>query len=373
MNSTFEQAKVLYNLNRYDEALTLLHKANADEPRNIEVYVLTAWIYYATNRSEIGLKVAGQALAVNPENVRVLTVHGACATSLRKSKTAKDSLLAALRLDPENSFAYFHFALYWAKDRSYNEALEYLEVAISLEPENSHYLSVKSQLQTLLGKNHEAKESALHALNLNADAAEGHVQLGKILRGEGNLRESVQSLKEAVRNDPANERMRQELFESLRCRFIPYRWIHTFDFWLSQFPYWKRALFWTSPLSLGTIGILAACLLYMNESFLISRWVAWFIVAYIGLFIARFCLKHLAFLFLDGLIAFDASLSFMLPRHQRIASKIAIILLVVGMISLAVGSLFHSTDLQAVGVSCLATCFIVAYLYSLAQRLHILF
>jgi hypothetical protein len=73
-------------------------------------------------------------------------------------------------------------------------------------------------------------------------------------------------------------------------------------------------------------------------------------------------------LFLDGFIAFDPAVCFVLPRTQRLFAKISIIVLAIGTLSLLAGWIFHSKDALAFGIAILIACFLMAYTYSMTKQ-----
>jgi tetratricopeptide (TPR) repeat protein len=368
VSTALRQANILYELERFDEAIELLNKAGTENPSDPESFVLMAWSYYRSQRASVGFKVASHALSLAPESTRALIIHSACASYIGKDKLASKSLDLAMALEPNNDFAHYHRAFQFAKLRKYREALDSINTANSIEPNSPVYLAFQSQIQLILGQNSEAKNSALEALKLNPEASYGHTQLGKVQRGEGDYQSSASSLIEALRNNPNNRAARDELLETFRCRFPPYAWVQQLDFCLGGVPYWKRALFWTSPLSVGSIFVLAYCLLIANELHLLARVALGVSVFYGLLFLMRFILKHMAFVFLDGLVAFNPEVSFALPQEQRLLSKISVVMLAIGTCLLTIGILFQLVPMTAIGSAILVCCFMIAYIYSLALQ-----
>lgn len=366
MSTALQKANILYELERFDETIELLNKASADSQTDVEIFVLMAWCYYRSQRASIGFIVASHALSLEPESIRALIIHSACASFIGKYKLATKSLDTVMALEPDNDFAHYHRAFQFVKRGKHHEALESINIAISIEPNSPVYLAFQSQIQLILGQNSEARKSALSALKLNPEAAYGHLQLGRLQRGEGNFKGSVDSLIEALRSNPNNRAARNELLETYRCNFPPYGWAKKMEFSLGQLPYWKRALFWISPILIVGIGILIYSLSLFNGLMFIGQVVLGVAISYGALFILIFALNHFSFVFLDGMVAFNSKASFALPQEQRLLSKISVAMLLSGTALAIAGALLHSVSLVALSAAILVCCFVIAYLYSLA-------
>lgn len=369
MSSTFQQAKVFYDLQRFEEAIRILNEAHLEDPGDIEIFNLTAWCFYFLDRAQTGFNVACNALALDPENVESLIIHSACAARQGMYRKAEDSLNLAASIAPQNAYIHYHRAFQNVQKRNYEQALDSINVAISIEPNSPVYFALQSQIQHFLGNHTDANLSVSKALRLNPEIVQGHMQRGRIFRREGNVKASVEALLEALRNDPKNNEARWELIETLRCKFPPYLWVQKVNHWIAPHSYAVRALFWLSPIFIVALGLLFYSIFFIYGQVGIARTCLVLTLPYGALFLAHMIVKDYSLAFIDGAIAFNKSTSFVIVKELRFFTKMSVVLLTLGVSLVGFGLIIHIVEVTATGVAILLLCCGLAYFYDFVRRL----
>jgi tetratricopeptide (TPR) repeat protein len=124
---------------------------------------------------------------------------------------AIDNLIDALRWDPKNKWALLLMGnVFWRGKKNLSVAMQYYDQVLKIDPED--FLSMNNIGGSLVeqGMLEEAKPYLLKSLEINDKYANSHYALGYINNQEGKLKEAFEHILKALRNNPAQDRLKKE-------------------------------------------------------------------------------------------------------------------------------------------------------------------
>lgn len=240
------QAWQLYQLSRYDQALTSAQQAHGAGADPVECAQLVSLSLTQLGRFDHAIDAAKQALRAAPDVAFNHHVIGYAfyrqAVSMRPTahwQLREDTVYArslamaerayreAMRIEPAE--ALFHETLgfvLWEKDD--NDAAErVLLEALRLDPNRPDCFRLLSEMCRSAGRYEEAHRHALQALSLDADRAGSHASLGWARLMHGDAASALGIFQESMRLNPNDDYARQGMIEALKVqnRFVrlPYR------------------------------------------------------------------------------------------------------------------------------------------------------
>jgi len=213
VEKALDQAQVLLELGRTEQAIPLLSRALAHEPDNDFLHCRLADAFFAMDNYASSMQHAQQALALNPNSDHALYRMAWLALEANDFRAALEYAEAAVRIDADDEANLFTLACAQHHNGHLHKALKTAERALQLNPESA-------ELHILIGdltyhKRHykQAEQHYRAALKHDPENLGAHINLGECLAHQHNIAEATEHLFTAVKIDPANESARQRLYE----------------------------------------------------------------------------------------------------------------------------------------------------------------
>ena len=148
----------------------------------------------------------------------------------------ESEILLALKQSPTNVQYLCCYGLILKSKRKYVQALEQLDAALAINPNYPGALKAKAEVLTTLGRNQEAHSTSDHLLRMMPDNSDPHVAAGRVALHQGKVDDAISHYKEALRLNPNSEEAKNGVMDSLRSRFLLYRWYFAFNAQLAKLP-----------------------------------------------------------------------------------------------------------------------------------------
>jgi len=235
-SSHSDRAWQLYALDRYSDALIEADKALQAEPDDPELHILRSKCFKFLGKKSEARKAVQQAIAADPEHARSYATSAWLFLHEGRTKEALSEALVAVRFEPDDPHSHYFAALAFSALGKHKEAREAIDYAIYLEPESSTYFSAKADIYNLSRDKKTALEAAEEALRLDPENADAFATRSRLLRTTRHHKEAVGAARESLRLDPTDSTNRDQFIEAKRSRFFLYRWILSFNEWVSSLP-----------------------------------------------------------------------------------------------------------------------------------------
>lgn len=230
----------------YAHAISLLDKANGEDPNSVTVLCEYGSIYLAAEEPEQARRYFERALRVSPSDITAI-IGLACVDLLdRAYERATKSLRQSVQREPQNSFARAMLARALMETGDQSGAAEEARQAIALDAYNAEALFVLAYVKSSEHKADESRSLARRVVSLDSyhfsgrrllsqylDGQTGYEQTvstqariryanGKSLKEEGQLAQAADELEAALRIEPryyralialADLRLRQRDYE----------------------------------------------------------------------------------------------------------------------------------------------------------------
>lgn len=144
-----QAADVLFNRNRFQEAVILLEKAVRLGLDFKLLYHYLSQACFATREYAKALKYVRSALAIEPENLTYLNQLGICLKQQNQFDEANKVYNQIIKRDPENLAALYNKAMLCEAKSELGEAIKLLERAIKIDPD---FVVARARLDELKAK-----------------------------------------------------------------------------------------------------------------------------------------------------------------------------------------------------------------------------
>jgi hypothetical protein len=121
--------------NRYEEAISLLERAVAREPRDEVAWAALAFTYMNVGRLDECRTALDQTLDIDPDNITALNYYGLYHANRNEVDAAVKSFRRAIELQNNNFFAYYYLATLELQRGNLSIALEYGNQAVTHNPQ----------------------------------------------------------------------------------------------------------------------------------------------------------------------------------------------------------------------------------------------
>lgn len=211
-----ERARLLLELDRYDELLNLLMPQldSLEDPEDGYRLCITALL--ELKRNEEALRLAEQGLSRHPEATLLLVAHASALSALGMYQAAIRQFDRALAADPGLAAAHCLKGDALLQINRIKDAKEALETALSLNPYDRNSLLYLAVVEYELDNRQRAMTLIDELLSENPGDAEALAMKGKIT---GGLEQKIRLFREALRIAPGDE-TGQELYR-LYARQLP--------------------------------------------------------------------------------------------------------------------------------------------------------
>lgn len=198
------EAATLADLNRVDEAVTLLRARLKGSLEDFDIYLSISGIYTQAGRGKEAVEAAGKALELAPDdNAELVTTALISLSSAQEragdTKGSEASLRRILSRDPENATALNNLGYFLVeRNERLNEALEMIKKAVSAEPTNSSFLDSLGWAYFKLGNLDEAERHLNEAARRDATSATIQEHLGDLYLKRGQIEQARAAWQKAL-------------------------------------------------------------------------------------------------------------------------------------------------------------------------------
>jgi tetratricopeptide (TPR) repeat protein len=166
------EAALAYEDKRYDEALTLLRAALAQDPANADALYYTGLVLLAQGKPAEAAEALEKARAAAPDDLNVLYQLGVAYVTRRDYERAEAPLTRVLQAAPQTEGIGYYVGLVRYHKRDYRGALEAFRASTSSDPDTQQLTRFYSSLALAsLGEAPEAAAEAEQALRIPSATA----------------------------------------------------------------------------------------------------------------------------------------------------------------------------------------------------------
>ena len=209
-------AQTLFDLERFDEAITCYDRAIQIAPKEPDAYFERGVIFQKMGRSAQALADFDKGLARRTDYATAYNNRGAALVALNRRVEALESYAKAIVLEPENALAYSNQASALKESGRPNEAIGRYDLAILLDPHKPDYLYNKANALNWMKRTDEAIESLNKAIELNPDHADAIFSRGNAFQYSRLYEEAIEDYSAAISLRPEYAKVYSSLGEALR-------------------------------------------------------------------------------------------------------------------------------------------------------------
>jgi Flp pilus assembly protein TadD len=228
-----QQALMLLQRSRYDQAEQVLRRLLADAPEDAYAHALLALCLMQQDKLQEAESEAKQAIHLAPDQPYCHFMLGLIKAQGDDLQTARLAADEAIRLDPEESDYYSLRAAIYLRAQRWPEALDSANEGLTHDPTHQGCLNHRATALVKLNRHEEAHQTIDQALLKDPENAQTHANLGWALLHKGRHREALEHFSQALRLNPNFDYARHGLVEALKAKYFLYRWILQFFLWMS--------------------------------------------------------------------------------------------------------------------------------------------
>ena len=211
-----EQTHKLMDLERWNEAISLLYQALAVAPHDAEVITNLSIAHLKIGDLKTAVALSAQAVIAEPTSASAHAIRSGILIKNGRPDLAYKSAQEAMRLDPQGTDSLD--ALFWSQlslNRRFearNTAYKMLELApdLALSHKNMAHSAIR------FGQWKDAERHCRAALKLDPLSYDAMNNLGLALENQQRRREAIECYLEAVKLDPSKEKPRANLGSAAR-------------------------------------------------------------------------------------------------------------------------------------------------------------
>ncbi|MBU1985831.1 MAG: tetratricopeptide repeat protein, partial [Proteobacteria bacterium] len=217
-NSIALQTKILSELKRTPEAITLLKKLIESASRRQPLYYsLLSGIYVTQNQLASGHEILSKGIERYPDNVQLFFEYGLLLEQEGKQNEAISSMEKVIELQSDHVEALNYLGYTWADNNVHLEkALEYIKKAIALKPDNGYILDSLGWVYFHMGDLEKARIELEHAIALEPDDPYIQEHMGDIYQRSGQKKKALNAYrkaKELFKEQNLQEKIQQKIDE----------------------------------------------------------------------------------------------------------------------------------------------------------------
>jgi tetratricopeptide (TPR) repeat protein len=193
---------VLIELKRHEEAIEVLNKSLALQPRNVNALIYRGLALAETGKQEAALRDFDKALMLQPQSVFALHNRANVLIHLNRHQEARRSIDAVLKLSPGHMPALANRAVVLLHDKRYLEALQAIDGALAAQPNDFHFWSLRGDALREISRLDEAFQAYQKALALKSGLPEVHLSCANILMDRGELEQALTHCEQSIEAKP---------------------------------------------------------------------------------------------------------------------------------------------------------------------------
>jgi tetratricopeptide (TPR) repeat protein len=132
------KAKVMLNVEKYDDAEELLKQAIQLNAQEASYYAMLAHISLSRKRYKESEQLAEKALSLDPANLLALNVKSTAQLKQNKKRESEETLKGALGENPEDSYTHANYGWNKLEMGDHKAALEHFKESLRYNPNNSY-------------------------------------------------------------------------------------------------------------------------------------------------------------------------------------------------------------------------------------------
>lgn len=171
-----QDALVLYNNGRYDEAIAVCEQELAENPSRIDSYVVMCWALVRNKQYSEAEQRAGEGLKISPYDLRLIEILGEARYYTGKNNGALEQFQRYVASAPENGSrvgaAYYYMGEIYIRQARYQHADISLTSAVKKEPLLASWWIRLGYAREMAKNYYEAANAYDEALRLNPSAVE---------------------------------------------------------------------------------------------------------------------------------------------------------------------------------------------------------
>ena len=175
-----------FMLGRQRQAEVEIKRATELDPRDTEAFYWLGRLYFTRNDMPAALGAYEKMVALDPNNVKAFNHIGQTKEALSEFGQAKEAYLKAIELERKQAvksqWPYFNLGILFIKEGKPEEAIGYLRQALDRNPSWPKGKVKLAMALTSVGKFEDALFQLNEVLQADAQNAEAHYQLGKLLK-----------------------------------------------------------------------------------------------------------------------------------------------------------------------------------------------
>lgn len=219
-----QRAHQLYDLGRYSDAATEIHRVLARDPDDVDALTLLAYAEADAERLGEAEAAAAAAMQVAPDDVEAILAMAYIQMRFTKRLDRAEQLMTeAMRLDSSISRAWGRLAEIHIHQEEWAKALRAAQTGLELDPEDGDCLHWTAVALVELGRVPEALQCVDDIIARNPDSAHAHLLSGFVRLASDEGPEAEAAMREALRLDPRVETGESQLLHALCRRWSVYR------------------------------------------------------------------------------------------------------------------------------------------------------
>ena len=195
-------ANALLQKNDIDAAVAELEAVRNLEPGNMETLLALAELYFQTEAYDRLGETCRRAMEIDPSLAQPHLLLAKMHDAQKDCINAIAQLTQAIALKDDFAEAYLLRAKVLFSMLQYNEAEKDIDVVIAQDDSNDEVLEMKAECCDALGKKEEAKTYYNKVIQLNPYLTKAYMQLGRLLKEEGNTGEAAKIVEEGLALQP---------------------------------------------------------------------------------------------------------------------------------------------------------------------------
>ena len=234
MTPHFQRADLLFDQNRYDQAVREFHLHLVEEPNDGYAHSLMAISLANIGRLDDALQHAQESIRLEPEMGYTHAALAQVELERKRYEAAAAAMDEAIRCVPFVATYHGLLAAIRLRQQRWRDALVSANQGLEYDPEDSNCLNFRALALRQLGENEAATETVRGALSQNPNDPFAHANEGWGLLETGDAKQALDHFREALRLEPEFEYARLGIIEALKSQNVVYRFLLKYLLWLGK-------------------------------------------------------------------------------------------------------------------------------------------
>jgi len=202
MKSDFNEALILFQSRKLNEAKNICEEILKEEKNNSQVYNLYAFTLYSLKEFNSSIECWNKAIKINPNYIEAYNGLGNAFIKLQKFDQAIINFNQALKINPNYFEAYNNLGSVFINLQKFDEAMASYDQSLKIKPDNAHAYHGKAYILMKSLKLEEAVKNWNKAIEINSNFIAAHVERGHALVILNRLDEALESYNNAYALNP---------------------------------------------------------------------------------------------------------------------------------------------------------------------------